>query len=596
MAPESAQAQRAAKLQDLRAAPSVSVLIVGGGINGAGTFRDLALQGVDCLIVDKGDWCAGTSAAPSRLIHGGLKYLETGEFRLVAESTRERNLLLRNAPHFVKALPTVVPIRSIFSGIVPAIKRFLGLRAKLADRGLFIVELGLTLYDWLGRRHRVMPRHTVALRAATRRHFPAMAPTVLATSTYYDARITAAERLCFELVADGEAANPRARALNYLAVTGAVDGCVTLTDQVTGDAVTVEPRFVVNAAGPWIDRVNGAVGIGKPYIGGTKGSHLVLDNPELVRQLDGHMVYFGSPDGRICLVYPFFGHALIGSTDIKADNPDAVACDDAEADYMLAMVREVFPGLTLMRRQIVYRYAGIRPLPAVQVDNPGDISRDHSVGRDMLPGSDVPVLSLIGGKWTTFRALAAEVANEVLAALRLSRRIETTFVPIGGGRDFPATDDARRAWVDRVAATYSVTSPRAEALLDRYGTRAEAILKACDGGVDEALRSLPEYSAGELRAVIASEQVVHLSDIVLRRWPIAVSGRLTRTTATEIAAHAAPTLLWSDQERERQIQNLRNVALERHGIDIDVAPVLSAEPALIPESRRRELKSRKDGP
>ena len=175
------QAHRAAAFAHLRASPKVSVLIVGGGINGAGAFRDLALQGIDCLIVDKGDWCSGTSAAPSRLIHGGLKYLETGEFRLVAESTRERNLLLRNAPHLVKPLPTVVPIHSLFGGILPSVKRFLGLKAKLADRGLLIVELGLALYDLLGRKHRSMPRHSVALRRSTRRRFPAMAPDIRAS-------------------------------------------------------------------------------------------------------------------------------------------------------------------------------------------------------------------------------------------------------------------------------------------------------------------------------------------------------------------------------------------------------------------------------
>ncbi len=573
----STKALRAATLRHFATAPSVSVLIIGGGINGAGTFRDLALQGVDCLIVDRGDWCEGASAAPSRLIHGGLKYLETGEFRLVAESTRERNLLLRNAPHVVKALPTVVPIHSIFSGIVPSLKRFLGLKVKIADRGLLIVEVGLALYDWLGRRHRIMPRHTVALRSATRRRFPAIASTVLATSTYYDARVTQAERLCFELVADGEAANRDARALNYVAATSAAGGRVALSDQVTGETVMVEPRMVINAAGPWIDRVNRAVGLDSKYIGGTKGSHLVVDNSELVRQLAGHMIYFGSPDGRICLVYPFFGHALIGSTDIKADDPDAVVCDDEEADYMLAMVREVFPGLTLTREQIVYRYAGMRPLPAVAVDDPAEISRDHSVRRDVLPGTDIPVLSLIGGKWTTFRAFAAEVTDEVLRGLQLCRRVETTFLPIGGGDDFPTTEETRKAWIARVAGTYSISSARAEACLDRYGTRAEAILQNVGGSPDSDLTSLPEYSAGELRAVIRSERVVNLTDIILRRLPIAVAGRLNRKSATEIAAHAAHTLHWSDEERERQIESLCKIALERHGIDIDAELVGSAE-------------------
>src|SRR5579864_4332070 len=139
--------KRDAALEDLKENPRTQVLVIGGGINGAAVFRDLALQGVDCFLVDKGDWCGGTSAAPSRLIHGGLKYLETGEFRLVAESTRERNLLLKNAPHFVHPLPTVLPITSYFGGIIPSIRRFFGLRAELTDRGLFIAEVGMALYD-----------------------------------------------------------------------------------------------------------------------------------------------------------------------------------------------------------------------------------------------------------------------------------------------------------------------------------------------------------------------------------------------------------------------------------------------------------------
>jgi len=194
---------RESALRELKGNPRVQVLIIGGGINGAGVFRDLALQGLDCLLVDKNDWCAGTSAAPSRLIHGGLKYLETGEFRLVAESIHERNLLLKNAPHYVHALASVVPIRSYFGGVLPAIRRFFGGDANLADRGLLIVELGMILYDLLGAQSRMTPLHRIKMGRSVRRAFPRIDSSVIAIATYYDACVSQAERLGFELINDG---------------------------------------------------------------------------------------------------------------------------------------------------------------------------------------------------------------------------------------------------------------------------------------------------------------------------------------------------------------------------------------------------------
>lgn len=556
---------RMAKLKRFKVDPRVPVLIVGGGINGAGTFRDLAAQGVDCLLVDKGDWCSGTSAAPSRLIHGGLKYLETGEVRLVAESAHERNLLLRNAPHLVKPLATVVPIRSYVGGIWPAMNRFIGRKAKLADRGLLILEAGLAFYDWLGRKGRVMPRHSIALRAAALRRFPDLDPKIVATATYYDARVTQAERLCAELVADGEAAHPGALALNYVALTGAASGRVTLRDVVTGKTVEVAPELVINAAGPWIDLVNRAVGLNKTYVGGTKGSHVLVEHPALVRQLDGHMIYFGSADGRICLVYPFFGRALIGATDLKADNPDECVCDQAEVDYLLARVNELFPRLGITADQIVYRYAGIRPLPASDAEDPGQISRDHAIRRDTVPGSAIPVLSLVGGKWTTFRAFAAQTTDAALAQLGRTRCRSTAAEPIGGGRDYPSTTTALNEHVARLAKALGVDGGRAATLFDRYGTSAETLL-TCDPGHDAPLTNVPNYSTREVRAVAIREHVVTLGDLVFRRTPIAVSENLTTAALQEVAAVMAPVLDWNGTECARQVATTITFAQNRHGL------------------------------
>jgi len=193
-------------LQDLK--PHYPVLIIGAGINGCGLFRDLSLQGVDCLLIDRGDMCEGASAAPSRLIHGGIKYLETGEFRLVRESAMERNRLLRNAPHVVKPIETVLPVASWFGGIVSSALRFVGVKAKLKDRGAIITEIGLRIYDAYNRQVRALPDHQFWGSGALRSEYPSFARHIKAAGLYYEGRITHAERLGMELVMDGLAANP----------------------------------------------------------------------------------------------------------------------------------------------------------------------------------------------------------------------------------------------------------------------------------------------------------------------------------------------------------------------------------------------------
>lgn len=557
---------REAALAAIGTRAHTAVLIIGAGINGAGLYRDLSLQGIDCVLCDKTDICAGASAAPSRLIHGGLKYLETGEFRLVAQSTLERNLLLRNAPHYVRPLETLIPIFSWFGGIVPSIARVLRIPAKLADRGVLITEIGLRLYDFFGSRERVMPRHGLTLRRKSLAGLPALKPDIVATGSYYDAAVTQPERLGLELVLDGSRANSGSIALTHTAVAGRDGEGIRLRDEPTGAEVRLTADVVVNAGGAWIDQVNAALGIDRKYIGGTKGSHLILDNPELVRQLDGRMVYFGSADGRICLVYPYFGHALVGSTDIRADDPDNVACDEAEAEYMLDVLADMFPGIDVAPGQVVYRYCGVRPLPAADAADPGNISRDHSIGQDILPGTSVPVFSLIGGKWTTFRGFSEEAADLVLARLGKSRRVSTRHSPIGGGRDFPADDTERRDWILRVAASSGLPRDRVAVLLERYGTIASAIAAACAAGDDRPLESLPDYSLREIEHICVEELVGSLADIVFRRTTIAITGRLTSQVLEEIAAIAARACGWPEDRTRRETEATRGIATSLHGI------------------------------
>ena len=468
---------RTERLAAIAETGEVDVVILGAGINGAGLFRDLCAQGVSCLIVDKGDFGSGTSAMPSRLIHGGLKYLETGEFGLVAQSTLERNLLLRNAPHYVSPLPTVIPIFSWSKGILAALRTLFGSTSAPRSRGAILIKIGLMIYDFYGSRNQVMPRHRMDGRRKALAEMPALNPSIVATGTYYDAKISHPERLVLELILDGLQANTASASANYTSLVTSANGLLTFQPE-NGAAFSVRPKLVVNAAGPWIDSVNDMLGAPSKMIGGTKGSHILLKHDELVRSLAGRMLYFEADDGRICLVYDYLGLALVGSTDIKADNPDEVRCEPGEVEYLLESVRALLPGMTFERDQIVYAYSGIRPLPTSDASVPGLISRDHSAPV-VEPDQNRPfaVISLVGGKWTTFRGFAEEVANSVLGRLGRSRKATTQSMPIGGGKDFPASPAARAAWLARARSETGVEERRLDQLLSRYGTSATEIAR-----------------------------------------------------------------------------------------------------------------------
>jgi len=549
-----------ARQQPEAPAPHYPVLIIGAGINGCGVFRDLCLQGVDCLLIDRGDVCEGASAASSRLIHGGIKYLETGEFRLVRESAMERNRLLRNAPHYVKPLETILPLRSWLGGIIPSARRCLGLKAKLRDRGAAITALGLRIYDVYSREVRALPNHHFLTRSQLRAEYPDLNGTIIAAGFYHEAHITHAERLGFELVSDGLIANPGSALSTYTTATaGTVAGEIRLTDLLTGNIRKITADVIVNAGGAWIDKVNASLGISSRHIGGSKGSHLIIDNPQLFAALKGRMIYFGTADGRVNLVYPFFGHVLVGSTDIPVANPDEATCTDAETDDMLGTVHDIFPAINLTREQVLLTYCGVRPLPRATVKDIGSVSRDHSIAQDVLPHTNRPVLSLIGGKWTTFRAFSAQVTDRVLPLVGGRRVTATENLAIGGGRYFPATDQELRLWSHALAGTHRLDPSRAQQLLLRYGTRATLVADLIMQGDDHPLISLPGYSTREIIFLCREEHVRRLADVLFRRTAIAMEGALTPTAIAEVADVAAAALDW---DAPRQAQEIHHCTFE----------------------------------
>ncbi len=530
-----------------------SVLIIGAGINGCGTFRDLCLQGVDCLLIDRGDICGGASAAPSRLIHGGIKYLETREFRLVRESAMERNRLLRNAPHYVKALETVFPSRSLFAGLVPAALGFLGFNTTIKKRGAILIELGLRIYDFYSRKVQALPDHYSMNKTRLHSEYPAITPDLIAAGVYNEGRVTHAERLGMELVQDGLAANPASALGTYTQVTGTKGRTLSLKHEVTGTVHEVTADVIINAGGAWIDKVNAGMGIASRHMGGSKGAHLIVRNDALVAALKGRMLYFGTSDGRFNLIYPFFGNALVGSTDIAVKDPDQAYCSTEEADYLLNTVREILPDIKVSRDDVVLTYCGVRPLPRSEGKDIGVVTRDHAIARDTLPGTDVSVLSLIGGKWTTHRAFSEQSADAVLALLKRARKLTTEDLAIGGGRDYPKADEARAAFVSGLAKTLGVDAARATLLFERYGTSATALKEAFANGGSAPLYSLPHYSKGEIVHICATENVCRLADLLLRRTAVTMEGLLSDAAIRETADIAAPVLGWNTARRDAEI-------------------------------------------
>ena len=556
--------QRDNSFEEIRRDGAFDVVVVGGGINGIGVFRDLALQDLRVLLVERNDFCSGCSAAPSRMIHGGLRYLENGEFDLVRESLRERDALLRNAPHMVRPLPTTIPIMSVFSGLLNGAAGFLGLSSRPASRGALPVKIGLGLYDRVNRKARIMPRHAFLGARETFRRWPELTPRLRYAAIYYDAWISHPERLGVELVRDTQRMAARSIALNHAEMTPEGSGFV-LTDSETDIRYPVTAKAIVNATGAWLDeaedQLSGGAEPAERMVSGTKGSHIVLDNPALYEALRGHMVFFDNSDGRVCIVFPYLGKVLAGATDIRIDRPDRVRCEAEERDYILDSVRRVFPGIAVSANEVVFSYSGIRPLPKSDHDFTGRISRGHFVRR--VDGA-VPHFCMVGGKWTTFRAFAEQTADAVLAALGRERRNGTLDLAIGGGADFP--EDAAML-ESALTGDFGISRARAAHLVDAYGTAAGAVLSFCRNRPDDQpLDPGTTITGAEIAFLLRTEYALGLSDLILRRTSLAITGAVSSALIERIASVAGEELGWSEERRAREIEAFITELDEYYGV------------------------------
>jgi glycerol-3-phosphate dehydrogenase len=334
--------------------------------------------------------------------------------------------------------------------------------------------------------------------------------------------------------------------------------------------------LLINAAGPWIDSINRDLGHSTRFIGGTKGSHLVLEHKDLRQAIGDHEFFFENNDGRIVLIFPLYDRVLIGTSDLPAENPDEARCTDDEIDYFLGMIGRVFPGIEIQREQIVFRFSGIRPLAYSGAKlamggvaaKAGQITRDHSlqVISGEWTGLRFPVYSLVGGKWTSFRAFSEQVTDKALAHLGRTRLKDTRSLQIGGGRGYPRSVDDLIHQAESLSAWTGLPRERLQILFERYGMRAQAAADFIRREPDEALKSLPDYSRREIAFLAQHEKIVHLDDFVLRRSMLGMLGRLNSERVAELNVALGDALGWDGARKKAEAARLLSILADRHGV------------------------------
>jgi glycerol-3-phosphate dehydrogenase len=523
------------------------VVIIGGGMAGAGCARDLALRGVSVALVEKGDFASGTTAYSSKLIHGGLRYLELLDFGLVRESLRERETLGRLAPHLVRPLPFLVPI------------------FRDSSRRLVKVRLGLALYDCLtpGRnreRYRVLrPVDALSLEPAIR------AQDLRGAGYYFDDLLVFPERLCLENVLS--AGRHGVRAFNYAQVeailrdaTGAVAG-VSVRDLLTDRAVRLGARIVVNATGPWVDELRALGGVadrGPRVLRRTKGIHCLL--PRLTERA----IYHSTSDDRMIFVIPWRDFSLVGTTDTDFEgDPDRLAATRDEVHYLLGEVRKALPDPRVTPEQVVYTYAGVRPLSWEEGKRESDVSRAHTI----VVEEGGRFLSITGTKLTCFRSLAARLGDRVVRTLGRGAASRTERLTLDG-LDEEAGRVEARAWLDvgpELAAS-GLARETLETLVTLYGRAYPRVIDLAGkvpGGAERLCPSNPDIVA-QLHLAVQEEMAVSLQDFLLRRTGIGTSRCQGADCAEAIGRRMGDLLGWTPRRLAAELEAYRAHVARSH--------------------------------
>ncbi len=522
------------------------MIVIGAGINGAGIARDAAMRGLKVLLMDKGDLASGTTSWSTRLIHGGLRYLEHGELGLVRESLRERERLLRIAPHLVKPLPMLIPVY------------------EKARRGKLIIRAGMIAYDLISF-DKSLAHHHMLSREEALTSAPGLNPEGLRGAfVYYDAQIEYAERLVFENALS--ASQHGATILTY----ARVDKFIVENDEVRGLEFTdvlgqtthvARSRVTVNVSGPWVDEVliMGTNRRTDRLICGTKGSHLVVD--EFIGAPADALYVEAQEDGRPFFIIPWNGAYLIGTTDLPySGNLDEVTAEDTEIDYLLNETNRVIPQARLNRDAIRYTYSGVRPLPCRKDRDPTSITRRHFI-RDHAPALR-GFASIVGGKLTTYRNLSEQAVDLLFKKLGRERPVCRTAEEFLPG----ASAENVASFVDQFKAESHLPVAVAERLLKIYGTRAKEVLELASSDVEllKPFNSQTGAIGAEVLFSFCQEMAQTLTDCLMRRTLVGMNAT-TGLDAVEAAAKLAQKYLgWDNDRVAREIADYRKYVQRFH--------------------------------
>ena len=518
------------------------LLVVGGGITGCGIAREAALHGLGVALVEQDDFASGTSSRSSRLVHGGVRYLEHGHIGLVFESSKERRQLLEIAPHLVQPLEFVWPV-------------YEGARIPLWKLGA-----GLLLYDALSLFRNVGRHHRLSTNAVLEKEPSLESAGLVGGALYYDAATNDTRLTLANAVAALEAG---AVVLNHAPVIGLLVederiGGASIHDRFSGRIVQARARVVVNATGPWTDEILALDAKSVPAVRGSKGAHIALPRERVGNR---HALTLLSPrDGRVLFVLPAGPHAVIGTTETDTlSDPGEVRATAADVEYLLATANAFFPHAHLESRDVVSAWAGIRPLIPITGKSAGSVTREHAITI-----SERGLVSIVGGKLTTYRVMARDVVASALRILRGRRvRLRPARAVLPGGE----LDSLESLIVEIAAATRDPVL--ADHLARSFGSRWRAVWNeiGADDGRERLVAELP-YTTGELRYCAKYEMARTVGDLLIRRTHLAFEtpdhGLGAAPTAARVLASVTGELdaLGAMEDYAREIERIFSIDAE----------------------------------